>query len=58
MHEFPILRNGEVFDKGMDPSIDRIIVGSIDNVDAPKVWWVCGLITHDGADGNKFVNCS
>ncbi|KAB8228890.1 Ribonuclease/ribotoxin [Aspergillus alliaceus] len=58
MHEFPILRNGKVFSKGMDPAADRIIVGSMDNGDGPKIWSICGLITHEGADKNKFVNCS
>lgn len=58
MHEFPLLRNGEVFGNKMDPAADRVIIGSIDNGDAPKVWSICGLITHEGAEGNKFVNCS
>lgn len=58
MREFPILRDGQVFGNGLDPAADRIIIGSMDNNGGPRVWSTCGLITHEGAEGNKFVNCS
>lgn len=57
MYEFPILRNGEVFSKGMDPSTDRIIVGSIDNGDAPKVWSKNGKVVCNGDTFSSKAEC-
>lgn len=48
-YEFPILRDGEVYDGG-SPGADRVIFNDNDEL--------AGVITHDGASGDDFVACN
>lgn len=57
IYEWPILRSGEIFASQMEALTDRVMIGTIDNGDYPTVWSICDLITHEGAEGNDFVNC-
>ncbi|CEL54703.1 Guanyl-specific ribonuclease F1 OS=Gibberella fujikuroi PE=1 SV=4 [Rhizoctonia solani AG-1 IB] len=50
-YEFPIFQN-KVY-TGESPGPDRVVIGSVRGADAAY----CGLITHTGAGGNKFLQC-
>lgn len=48
-YEFPILKSGSVYSGG-SPGADRVVfTGNND---------LAGLITHTGASGNNFVECT
>ncbi|KAJ5198608.1 uncharacterized protein N7498_007725 [Penicillium cinerascens] len=47
-YEFPILRDGYVYDGG-SPGADRVIFNDNDQL--------AGVITHTGARGDDFVSC-
>ncbi|PTB37259.1 hypothetical protein M441DRAFT_175802 [Trichoderma asperellum CBS 433.97] len=47
--EFPIIKTGAIYNGG-SPGPDRVVINS--------ACTVAGLITHNGASGNKFVACS
>ncbi|CAG7964165.1 unnamed protein product [Penicillium olsonii] len=48
-YEFPILKSGSVYSGG-SPGADRVIFSTSNQL--------AGVITHTGASGNNFVECS
>ncbi|CCO33766.1 putative RING finger protein C6B12,07c [Rhizoctonia solani AG-1 IB] len=50
-YEFPIFRN-KIYTGG-DPSVDRVIIGHVSGSSA----YSCGVLTHQGASGNNFLQC-
>ncbi|OJJ33308.1 hypothetical protein ASPWEDRAFT_115767, partial [Aspergillus wentii DTO 134E9] len=48
-YEFPILSSGKVYSGG-SPGADRVVFNSDGEL--------AGLITHNGASGNNFVQCT
>ncbi|KAJ1305397.1 hypothetical protein OPQ81_000412 [Rhizoctonia solani] len=50
-YEFPIFRN-KIYTGG-DPSVDRVIIGHVSGSSA----YACGVLTHQGASGNNFLQC-
>lgn len=58
LREWPILRNGKLFQANKGPGPDRILFGIIRHKNSPPISAVCGLITHTGAPTkNGFVRC-
>ncbi|KAI9741308.1 MAG: hypothetical protein M1834_003025 [Cirrosporium novae-zelandiae] len=53
--EFPIERNGKVYDGG-SPGADRVVIGSIAEDYGSAVY--CAVITHDGQKKNGFAECA
>ena len=49
-YEFPILSSGKVFDGNESPGADRVIINSNCALTA--------LLTHTGASGNNFKECT
>lgn len=54
--EFPIMKNGSVFDGSTSPGADRVVLGSIAEDFSSAVY--CAVITHDGQRKNGFVECA
>ncbi|CAE6513373.1 unnamed protein product [Rhizoctonia solani] len=50
-YEFPIFKN-KIYTGG-DPSVDRVIIGHVSGSSA----YSCGVLTHQGASGNNFLQC-
>ncbi|QRV93323.1 ribonuclease [Ceratobasidium sp. AG-Ba] len=51
-YEFPIFKN-KIYTGG-DPSVDRVIIGHVSGSSA----YACGVLTHQGASGNNFLQCA
>ncbi|CUA74166.1 hypothetical protein RSOLAG22IIIB_10998 [Rhizoctonia solani] len=54
-YEFPLMSNGRVYNGG-DPKADRVVIGSW--VSGTANAKLCGGVTHRGATGNGFKQCS
>ncbi|KAG8762849.1 hypothetical protein FRC12_008813 [Ceratobasidium sp. 428] len=50
-YEFPIFKS-KIYTGG-DPSVDRVIIGHVSGSSA----YACGVLTHQGASGNNFLQC-
>ncbi|KAI5844471.1 Ribonuclease/ribotoxin [Morchella snyderi] len=51
-YEFPVLSSGPY--SGGSPGADRVVIGSWDGTNAV----FCDAITHTGASGNNFLQCT
>ncbi|KAF8603097.1 Ribonuclease/ribotoxin [Ceratobasidium sp. AG-I] len=51
-YEFPVFKNSIY--TGGDPSVDRVIIGHVSGSSA----YSCGVLTHQGASGNNFLQCT